>query len=491
MTDESQPILPVAAAMTVLSQGSRLRVDRRWFAFFLLLQAAALAAVLLLPNRLLFLALGGIGGGLLLAFLPFYPWIIVPAIVATTALDITGRLVETTALGIPLTSFHLVLALMLVALLVNAVLRRRISFPVFELGPPLLALLGVMAVSLTYSPNQPEATIGFMRTLVLAIFLYAAQVMIESRAAVHTLVVSMALGLIGGSILGVVQIITEQFYLPASFVIAVGANAPRATGTFHNPNTFGTFLMVGVVFLFAIAVNHRMARWQLLCLLFSLGMGLAGLIVTFSRANWLAALVGFVVALVFAKKLRYFLYFAVAAFLLIVAIKEFVPFAEHIFLRFISIFTFVEEFGVAGRESGSARVFFIIAGLRMFLDHPLLGAGWRAFPVIFDRYKPVDFPYWVPTKESHTLFATIAAELGLLGLLASAWIVWRGLDRGYRGVKEVQDPYLKAVAVGLLAVFIAFQVSLSFTADFSNNFLWFFTGALFAVPRIDGEARTA
>ena len=465
-----------------------LRLDRRWFAAFLLLQMALLAAALLLPSKLLYIGLGGIGGGLFLVALLLYPWLIVPALVTTTALDITGKVIETTALGIPLTGFHLSLGLMLVSLVANAFLRRRFTFPAFELGPPLILFLGIMAVSLIYSPNQPEATIGFMRTLVLIIFLYATQVLIDSRAAVHLVVISMVLAMIGGSVLGVVQIITERFYLPASFVIAVGANAPRATGTFHNPNTFGTFMMVGVVFLFAILLHYRTARWKQLFLLIALGMGLAGLVTTFSRANWLASLAGFMLALFMAKKLRYLFLFSGVGFLVILAVKEFVPFAEHIFLRFASIFTLISDFGQLGRESSSSRVFFVVAGLKMFMDHPLLGAGWRAFPVLFDYYKPADFPFWIPTKESHTLFANILAELGLLGLLASGWLVWRVLGRGFSGLKRMDDPYLRAVTIGLLCVFISFQISLSFTADFSNNFLWFFTGMLFAVLRL-GEAQ--
>ncbi|MCH9051120.1 MAG: hypothetical protein IIA72_08550 [Proteobacteria bacterium] len=50
----------------------------------------------------------------------------------------------------------------------------------------------------------------------------------------------------------------------------------------------------------------------------------------------------------------------------------------------------------------------------------------------------------------------------------SAW--WRATDR-----------YLRAVLIALLCMFLSFQVSLSATADFSNNFLWFFTGMIFAV----------
>jgi O-antigen ligase len=468
-----------------------LQLDRRWFALFVALQAGVLAAIMLVPNQILYVVLAGIGGGVFAAFLLVYPWLIVPAVVATTAMDITGQLLKQTSLGIPVTGFHLALAAMLIGIAGNVCLRRRTLFPEFGLKGPLFLLLGIMAVSLTYSPNQPEATIGFVRTLFLVVFLYGTQVMIDSRRAVAMVVVSMALALIAGSVLGVVQIYSEKFYLPASFVIAVGANAPRATGTFHNPNTFGTFLMCGVVFLGGIMLHYRLARWQRLLMFVPLSMGLTGLVVTFSRANWLAGLVGVAVLLALARKLRYLFYLAGIGLLGIVAIKEFVPFAEHIFQRFLSIFAFVEEFGVVGRESASARVYFVVAGLKMFLDHPLLGAGWRAFPVLFDQYRPVDFPNWVPTKESHTLAANILAELGLVGFCAAAWIVWRTLERGFRGLKEVHEPFLRAVLISLLAVFIAFQVSLSFTADFSNNFLWFFTGMLFAVLRLGREAQAA
>ena len=468
-----------------------IRFDRKWFVGFLCLQASLIAGILLLPTTLLQVIGAGVGGGILLSLLALHPWIIVPAIIATTALDISGKVIETTALGIPLTGFHLALGLMIVGLGVNCFLRRRTQFPPFQLAVPMFLLLGVMAISLTYSPNQPEATIGFMRTLVLTLFLYLTIVMLETRTAVNAVVVSMAVALVAGSVLGVVQIITERFYLPASFVIAVGANAPRATGTFHNPNTFGTFLMVGVVFLFGLLVNYRASWWKTLLALVSLSFGITGLIVTFSRANWLAALVGMVAALAFARKLRYLFAVSALGFLAILATKEFVPFAEHIFLRFVSIFTIFEQFGSLGRESSSARIYFVFAAFEMFLDHPLLGAGWRAFPLLFDDYRSPNFPFWVPTKESHTLFANIMAELGLIGLIAAGWIVWRTFGHGFQALKRLRDSYLRALVSALLSVFLAFQVSLSLTADFSNNFLWMFTGMLFAVTNLDDRTDPA
>jgi putative inorganic carbon (HCO3(-)) transporter len=473
---------------TQLPIGSKL--DRRWFALFFLLQMGLLAAYLWLPPRPFFVALIGVGSSIMMVLLILYPWIIVPALVATTSLDIAGQLIETTALGIPLTGFHLSLALMFIALLANIFLRRRLEFPPFELAGPLALFLGMMAISLTYSPNQPEATIGFVRTFFLVVFLYGVQIMIDSKKAVTMVVVAMGLCIIASSILAVAQIFSEKFYLPASFVIAVGANAPRATGTFHNPNTFGTFLMIGVILFVGILVNYRMARWKQAILVIPIVFGLTGLITTFSRSNWLATLVGVLLILYLAKKLRYVFVTAIAGFLITLSIKEFVPFAEHIFERFLSIFTIFEQFGSLGRESSSARIFFVFAGVEMFLENPFLGVGWRAFPLLFDQYKAPDFPNWVPTKESHTLFANIMAELGIIGISAAIWIVGRTLRRCLKGLKTIRDEYLRAVLISLLAIFVAFQISLSLTADFENNFLWFFTGMIFAVARLGEKAET-
>ena len=97
------------------------------------LQALVPAAVLLMPQKILILAGAGIGSGILAILLVLYPWILVPAIVVTTALDISGQLIRTTVLGIPLTGFHLTLGLLVLALLVNTLLRRRM--PLTSAGP--------------------------------------------------------------------------------------------------------------------------------------------------------------------------------------------------------------------------------------------------------------------------------------------------------------------------------------------------------------------
>lgn len=460
-----------------------------WAAAFLLLLAATLAAYLFLPPEYLLWGLGGIAGMAAIFLLPIFPWLLIPVIVVTTALDSAGRLVQATALGMPVTGFHLAFVLLCASYAMHIFLTKRRSFPRLEILVPLVVFLGCIAVSLTYTPNQPEATLSFIRMSCMVLLLYLMQVLVDSRGILNLTILSLALALTGTSALALLQITTAQFYLPASVVYHLGANIPRASGTYHNPNLFGTFLAVGIIFFAGMALVPRLGWWKRALLLPPVLLGAAALIITFSRANWMALFLGFAVLLFLAGKLRYLLYLMAASFAAILLIMNYVPIAAYIFDRFLSIFSFFTEFGTDSRASGSARVYFVLAALKMFLDHPLLGVGWRAFPVVFEQYQPVAFPHWLPTRESHTLFATIIAELGLVGITVAAWIVWRIFSFGLRNIRTIQDEYLRGVMIALVAVFVTFQVSLTFTGEFANNFLWMFTGLMYAIPALDSESR--
>ena len=158
--------------MTILPSANE-RFDLRWFALFIGFQLLAVVAAIWLPHKLLLAAGIVLLSGVYLVAVLLWPWIIVPAIVATTALDITGQLIKETGLGIPVTGFHLAFGLMMVGLLTNTFLRRREIFPTFELKGPLFALWGIMLLSLTYTPEAAfvDGTIGVFRTLFLIAFL--------------------------------------------------------------------------------------------------------------------------------------------------------------------------------------------------------------------------------------------------------------------------------------------------------------------------------
>ena len=467
-------------------------LDRRWFAVFLGFQAVVTAGSIFLTELLPVFLFGALCAVIFLLASLSRPWLVVPFVVLTTGLDSTGRLFTEAGKegGVHLTGFHLAFGLLIFALAVHVCLTRRTRFPVFEITAPLVLFLGCIAVSLTYSPNQPEATVSFFRLCALVLFTYMVQIVIDSRRAVSLVLWSMAVLTVAGAVMGTYQVVTGQFHLPVKVIAALGGNVPRATGTFHNPNIFAIFMMSGVLPLLAVLLNFRLPPWQRVLLALSVLIGVGGLLASFSRSSWVATMLGVMVILWLSGKLRYFFLLVFASFLLILGLKEFVPFAEYIFSRFISIFTLFEEFGSIGRTSSTARIYLVVASLHMFLDHPLLGIGWRAFPHVFAEYAPPGYPHWSYVNEPHTVVTMVLGELGIVGFVAFLWFVGRTFFLGMSRFRQMQDPYLRAMTIGLISTFVAFQVNQSFNGDLSNNMFWFYVGMLFAVQRIEADSRS-
>ncbi len=468
-------------------------MNGRYFVAFLVFQGLVLGASLFFNEFVPAVIAGAVVAVLFIVGIFLRPWLIAPIVVLTTGLDSTGRFFGGPEGGggglFHLTGFHIAFILLIVSLAVETCLRRRTRFPEFEVGAPLLLFLACIAVSLSYSPNQPEATISFVRMCALVLFTYLIQVIIDSKKAVEAVLWSMVVFTIVGAVMGAYQVITGQFHLPVKVITALGGNVPRATGTFHNPNIFATFMMCGILPLLAVLLNQEMSWGKRVLFALAVIIGFGGLLASFSRSNWMATLIGIFVILWLSGKIRYFFILLFAAVLSVLALKEFVPFAEYIFERFTSIFTLFEQFGSVGRTSSTARIYLIIASLDMFADHPLLGIGWRAFPHVFSSYAPPGYPHWSQVNEPHTVITTVLGELGIVGFAAMLWFLLKVFFLSMSRFRRMQDNYLRAVQIGMIATFVAFQVNQSFNGDLANNMFWFGVGMLFAVQRIDVEER--
>jgi O-antigen ligase len=135
----------------------------------------------------------------------------------------------------------------------------------------------------------------------------------------------------------------------------------------------------------------------------------------------------------------------------------------------------------------SVRRYLARAGVAMFLDHPLTGVGLGGFqPEIlgpyFD-YVPLD-RHSAPVSLPHTEAIRIAAETGLVGILASVFflgaILW-SLARAASRAPHVR-PAAIAIGLGVLAIGIASQFE---GRLFDEPYLWLLiglTGGLAMVP---------
>jgi O-antigen ligase len=137
----------------------------------------------------------------------------------------------------------------------------------------------------------------------------------------------------------------------------------------------------------------------------------------------------------------------------------------------------IGKLGTEELGSRLKRIAFIIAGLRMFADHPVLGVGISQFGYFYNFYQPLGLQGMAETVKliPNNIYVELLAELGIFGfLLFAAFLL--GVYRRLRG------PDLAP----LRWTFITVLFSLNGFPTYTVMFLWAFFGlAVGASARLD------
>ena len=205
----------------------------------LMLVVAALIARL--PLELGVLSL--VGAGLVVAVL-IRPWVALPVL----AIAIPFAAVKPFPIGgLPLDGADLLLGLVIAAWLAQGVIRRRIVLPRVPLSLPLLAFVGVLAVSLVGAQSYRDGLPELIKWLqVLLLYWCVAAVLPHNRSG--WLIAGLLVAGIAQALLGMIQFVTQSG--PEAFVLL--GRFMRAYGTFRQPNPYAGYL--GLVAPFAISL---------------------------------------------------------------------------------------------------------------------------------------------------------------------------------------------------------------------------------------------
>ncbi|MCS7220247.1 MAG: O-antigen ligase family protein [Anaerolineae bacterium] len=430
----------MAAGALVLLSAVLARAPLRWAALLVAGSAAGLA-ILAFPWL----------GLLLLAFaIPFGP--LLPLPIGSAAADVTELLV----------------LLVITAWLAREVAQRAVMIPHPPLWLPALLLLGAYLVSLPEAWSLQEGLIE-MAKWIEGLVVYLAVAALLPQARVPWLLGALLLGGALEALLGIYQftraIGPEPFQVLGRFI--------RAYGTFRQPNPFGGYMGLTAPVALSLAWwaigkawQARLApsRWRWLALMAGLlaaaGLISLGLIASWSRGAWLGFIAA-VIAIIVIRGRRVIAVVSLIA-LVVLAVGLVSGYAGDQVTAALAGRLIVPEGYVAFIDPRTIEItdanFAAVQRLAqwwaawgMFNDHPWLGVGVGNYAVAYPVYA---LPRWYePLGHAHNYYLNVAAEAGIIGLLAYVFaglaaFIWVG--RQALCLRE----WPRALAIGVFGVLV-------------------------------------
>jgi O-antigen ligase len=394
----------------------------------------------------------------------------------------------------------------LIALLAFMVWKdRRLFRPSEAVLHPVVFLLGIYCIVLfagTIWAMQLELADARVGESVKALFVcMLAGSLAASWSALRRGIVALIAAATCFSLISVVQVLTGRLTGILGGLIHLQSgniyedvSLPRASGPpVADPNFYARILLVAIPLSIAFAIAERRPRWRIAYILAACAITAATLL-TYSRGAMLAV-AGMAVLLLFAWPLRarHAAFAAVTAALLLALLPS------DITRRVDTLQTLLpgNEEALELDSSVEERKLLVRAGMKMFADHPIGGVGPANFEAHFDQYADragsaaYDYHPAGTRKFPHGLWVEIAAESGLVGLIAFGSIlviafaaIWRARQQLFaRG-----DAPHAAIATGLAIALAGYLGASLFLHETHLRYVGLYLGLIVGVTRLTREA---
>jgi O-antigen ligase len=354
------------------------------------------------------------------ASIPFFP-----SFITLTSVAFPGVSVIPFPLAIALFGAMLVLAAILLPSLFMVSRREPVMLR------PILVFLGTIMLSLLFGLNLRDGTV-FVAIFALTLLWHVHIEGFYERPGVARAIWWSYL--LSGTLACVVAIAMLVLRAPAAqYTIAHG----RAVGTFVLPGELAGYLLFFVPIAYALARCAHAASLRALAWL-ACAAGLVAMALTFSRTGWigLAAGIGFLVAVRSGTGRAGLIRGAAILFAALAIVL--MLFNEH-----------------HNPSENYTRITIWQAAIGAIDRFPLTGVGPFGFSKI---YPLVRLPDGDPTAfHAHSLYLTFLAELGVVGLLGFAWVLWsfaRALRREVRIATPGAAWLASAIAAGVVGALV-------------------------------------
>lgn len=335
-------------------------------------------------------------------------------------------------------------------------------------------------ISAVLSPYGNQALSAFFRKTLewFIIFYLIIEVFTEKK---H---IQIAIGILLITTLAVIADGFIQFYLTGKDIFFGNEiSAGGATASFNHSNSLGAYIALLVSIAAALALDNKNGIWRnIIFYLFAILM-IWSLILTLSRAALISALAGIGFLLFFLR--RKFLCWFLAGVVSLAAFFYFLspPDSKYkLKLEMANIQNTVVWRLEVWQDSWS-----------MIQQKPWLGHGLSTYMKVFQHYRRGGV-FYNPTY-AHNCYLQMAAEIGILGLLAFISILGITLTRVAQNFhREQQDGQLRILFFGLAAGIMAFLIHSFFDINFYSlqlsSIFWFIMGLFISTDRLLNNAKT-
>jgi O-antigen ligase len=288
----------------------------------------------------------------------------------------------------------------------------------------LLGAVVLYALQGAYSTDHAKAAenVAFFYIPFGLLFMLLRDVHWTRELLLRCLGVAVALAVVFAGI-GFVEYARKQLFLNPKVVAANEyGNYFRVNSLFFDPNIYGRFLAIVMITVTTVVLWSRRRR-DVLIGAGVLGWLLAGLVTSFSQSSIAALLLGLAVLAAYRWDVRATVYVTGA----LVAIAAVAVLAAPPSLHFG-----LNGSGGSTSNATSGRTKLISGGLQLFADRPLYGYGAGSFETEYKRHgRTRDAAN--ATSASHTIPVTVAAEQGIIGLIAYFALLIAAFTVLYRG----------------------------------------------------------
>jgi O-antigen ligase len=306
----------------------------------------------------------------------------------------------------------------------------------------LLALLGTMLLSIQSSISIGSSLKEVSKWLEFLVLLLVGSQYIRTRKQIWTIIVLVCLAGITQAFFGYLQ---AFFNLgPEAFIRDTSL---RVYGTFDQPNPFAGYLNIPLSIVLALMLLGSDWLTRILAGLASVLLATAEYL-TQSRGGEIAIAVAllFIVIVGFPHLRKLMALLGLAALVVVeMFFTGWIPtYVITPALKYLGVIQISFTNPSSQDFSTAERLAHWIAGVRMFLDHPLTGVGIGNYPDAYSRYFVTIFVNSL--GHAHNYYINIAAEIGSIGLTAYLLFLMALFMAGGSAYSSICKTYMQAKA---------------------------------------------